>query len=88
MTTQAPVVWAQRKASVYFTVNVPDVKDEKIVLTETNLTFTGTSNGKSYSASLDFFGELDPKAEVSNPSPSSPLLALPAPPPLPLFTTP
>ena len=81
MTTQAPVVWAQRKSSVYFTVNVPDVKDEKIVLTETTLTFTGTSNGKAYSADLLFFGELDPKAEVSHTPLSllpTPLLSLPA----------
>lgn len=35
----APVKWAQRKDSIYVTVDLPDVKDEQVKLTNTNLTF-------------------------------------------------
>lgn len=35
----APVKWAQRKDSIYVTVDLPDVKDEKVKLSNTNLTF-------------------------------------------------
>lgn len=62
--SKAPVIWAQRAGSVYFTVNVPDVKDAQISLTETTLVFKGTSRGTAYEATLEFFAEIDPKAEV------------------------
>lgn len=39
----APVKWAQRKDSIYVTVDLPDVKDEKVKLTNTNLTFSYVS---------------------------------------------
>ena len=35
----APVKWAQRKEALYVTVDLPDVKDEKVTLSNTNLTF-------------------------------------------------
>lgn len=35
----APVKWAQRKDALYVTVDLPDVKDEKVKLSNTNLTF-------------------------------------------------
>ncbi|KAL7694177.1 putative CS domain, HSP20-like chaperone [Plasmopara halstedii] len=44
----APVKWAQRKDALYVTVDLPDVKDEKVSLNSKNLTFKGTSNGKVY----------------------------------------
>ena len=39
-TLWAPVKWAQRKDALYVTVDLPDVKDEKVTLSTTNLTFT------------------------------------------------
>lgn len=35
----APVKWAQRKDSLYVTVDLPDVKDEKVALTDKSLKF-------------------------------------------------
>lgn len=35
----APVKWAQRKEALYVTVDLPDVKDEKVTLSSKNLTF-------------------------------------------------
>jgi hypothetical protein len=36
----APILWAQRKDSLYVTINLPDVTEPKLELTETKLTFT------------------------------------------------
>ena len=64
MALLAPIVWAQRKASLYFAINLPDVTESKIELSATGLKFSGTSNKKAYTADLEFFGELDTAAEV------------------------
>ncbi|CEG49677.1 HSP90 co-chaperone p23 [Plasmopara halstedii] len=61
----APVKWAQRKDALYVTVDLPDVKDEKVSLNSKNLTFKGTSNGKVYEVTLDFFKEVDAEAKDS-----------------------
>lgn len=61
----APVKWAQRKDSLYVTVDLPDVKDEKVSLTDKSLTFSGASNGKQYEVSLEFFKEVDTAAQES-----------------------
>ena len=50
----APVKWAQRKDSLYVTIALSDVTNEKIDLTDKTLTFTGTSGGKEYSLNLVF----------------------------------
>lgn len=50
----APVKWAQRTDSVYLTISLPDVSNETINLTDRGLTFTGTSEGKSYHVELEF----------------------------------
>jgi hypothetical protein len=60
----APIVWAQRKASLYFAINLPDVTESKIELSATGLKFSGVSSKKSYVADIEFFGELDTAAEV------------------------
>jgi hypothetical protein len=44
---------------------LPDLKDPKITLTSTALSFAGTSNGKAYAAELEFAHELDEAAEAS-----------------------
>ncbi|RLN93031.1 hypothetical protein BBJ28_00015258 [Nothophytophthora sp. Chile5] len=61
----APVKWAQRKDALYVTVDLPDVKDEKVTLSSKNLTFRGTSNGQAYEVSLDLFKEVDVEAKES-----------------------
>lgn len=39
MSGLAPIAWAQRKDSVYFTIKLPDVKDAKIDLDGNTLKF-------------------------------------------------
>ncbi|KAG7384487.1 Prostaglandin E synthase 3 (Cytosolic) [Phytophthora pseudosyringae] len=64
-TLWAPVKWAQRKEALYVTVDLPDVKDEKVSLSSNNLTFKGTSNGQQYEVKLDFFKEVDVESKDS-----------------------
>ncbi|KAG2765685.1 hypothetical protein JG687_00009944 [Phytophthora cactorum] len=61
----APVKWAQRKDALYVTVDLPDVKDEKVTLSSKNLTFKGTSNDQLYEVTLDFFKEVDVESKDS-----------------------
>lgn len=62
MTTSltATLVWAQRSEWVYIKIELQDVKNEKIeVSADGKFAFTGTSVGKSYTANVQLFGELD-----------------------------
>ncbi|KAF0689895.1 Aste57867_18691 [Aphanomyces stellatus] len=61
----APVKWAQRKDSLYVTVDLPDVKDEKVTLTNNSLKFSGTSNQTKYEVNLEFLHEVDTEAAES-----------------------
>jgi prostaglandin-E synthase len=61
----APVKWAQRKDSIYVTVDLPDVKDEKVILTNNSLKFTGTSQQQKYEVNLEFMHEVDTEAKES-----------------------
>jgi hypothetical protein len=55
-----PVVrWAQRADVVFLTVELRDVKNEKIEITETSLTFDAESNDKKYHFNLEFFDEIN-----------------------------
>jgi hypothetical protein len=67
----APVKWAQRKDSLYVTISLPDVKDEKIDVSSTNLTFTGSSDGSNYQVDFEFFKEIDLEGSVWNVLPQS-----------------
>mmetsp|Transcript_6493 Transcript_6493/g.8221 ORF Transcript_6493/g.8221 Transcript_6493/m.8221 type:complete len:214 (+) Transcript_6493:125-766(+) len=55
----APIKWAQRTDSLYITIAIPDVKDETIDLTDTELHFKGTSEGKLYEVSIKFYESID-----------------------------
>jgi hypothetical protein len=44
-TNTAPVKWAQRPDSLFITINLPDVTDEKVELKEKQLTFRYRSLG-------------------------------------------
>lgn len=64
-TLWAPVKWAQRKDSLYVTIDLPDVKHEKVSLQEDCLTFEGTSNDQDYKVDLHFFKPVDTSAKES-----------------------
>ena len=55
----APIKYAQRSDSLYLTIALPDVKDEKITLTDTGLEFKGTSGDKPYEVNIEFMKEVD-----------------------------
>jgi hypothetical protein len=40
------VLWAQREKRLMITIDLPEVKDPKIDITDSKLTFSGSSNGK------------------------------------------
>eukprot|EP00538_Stauroneis_constricta_P006984 CAMPEP_0119573354 /NCGR_PEP_ID=MMETSP1352-20130426/45082_1 /TAXON_ID=265584 /ORGANISM="Stauroneis constricta, Strain CCMP1120" /LENGTH=225 /DNA_ID=CAMNT_0007623041 /DNA_START=717 /DNA_END=1394 /DNA_ORIENTATION=- len=51
----APIKYAQRSDSIYLTISLPDVKDEKITLTDGELKFHGKSEDKEYEVNIEFF---------------------------------
>ena len=51
--------------SVYLTVALSDIKDEKIELTSTLLTFRGKSEGKEYTLSLEFMYAVLPEVRLA-----------------------
>lgn len=52
-----PMEWAQRKDGVFLTIKVPDLTDEKVELTATNLKFSGGQ----YAFDLAFFASVVPE---------------------------
>ena len=67
----APIKWAQRKDTVYVTISLPDVSDEKFDVTPEKLSFTGSSEGKKYAVELQFFKEIVPEESQWNVLPRS-----------------
>jgi len=65
MSNTAPIKWAQRSDSLFITIALPDVKDETITLTDEELHFKGTSEGKPYEVNIKFFKPIDSKAKGS-----------------------
>eukprot|EP00924_Labyrinthula_sp_SR-Ha-C_P013936 maker-scaffold_5-snap-gene-18.53-mRNA-1 protein AED:0.33 eAED:0.33 QI:89/1/1/1/0.66/0.5/4/100/189 len=65
MTLTPTVKWAQRKNSLFLTIDVPDIDKEtaKIELTEKKLNFEGKSGEKEYKVEIDFLKEIDVKNE-------------------------
>lgn len=60
-----PVKWAQRKDSIFLTIDIPDAKDATITLTANNLVFKGTSEGQEFALDMEFFKPVDPEHEGS-----------------------
>mmetsp|Transcript_18316 Transcript_18316/g.25664 ORF Transcript_18316/g.25664 Transcript_18316/m.25664 type:complete len:168 (+) Transcript_18316:44-547(+) len=58
-----PVLWAQRKDTVYLCLDLQDVKEEKITLEATKLNFKGKSHGKDYEVNIEFFDEVNPQGK-------------------------
>lgn len=61
MSSVPPLAFAQRKDSVYLTIGVPDLTNEKVDVTSSALTFSGESGEKKYSFSFDFFAKVVPE---------------------------
>lgn len=55
----ASIAWAQRKDQVFLSIDLQDVKDQKIDLQSDKLTFSGVSGGKKYVANVEFFKPID-----------------------------
>mmetsp|Transcript_42986 Transcript_42986/g.96710 ORF Transcript_42986/g.96710 Transcript_42986/m.96710 type:complete len:171 (-) Transcript_42986:33-545(-) len=55
------VIWAQRKDSIFLTVDIKDAKDLHVDLKEAGLKFaaTGADNGFKYGFDLEFFAEIN-----------------------------
>ena len=53
------IKWAQRTDAVFLTVEVRDLKNENIVITDTSLVFDGESDDKKYHFTLEFFDEIN-----------------------------
>ncbi|KAI9476188.1 MAG: HSP20-like chaperone [Benjaminiella poitrasii] len=55
------VLWAQRANLVYLTVEISDIKNHKIDLTENKLKFTGTGEKEQneYEAEIEFYANVD-----------------------------
>jgi len=58
--TTPNIKWAERKDKLFITIDLNDVKDAKIDISESNhLSFSGVSNGKEYKLDLELYGEVD-----------------------------
>jgi len=65
-TNVAPCKWAQRTDTLYLTISLADVTDEKIDVTEKSLSFTGKSGGKEYACNFDFHAEVELEGSIWN----------------------
>lgn len=63
MAKNAPVLWAQRRDTIYLRVEVPDIdeKSASIDLTEDVLKVTCESKGEKYATEIPFWAKVDPK---------------------------
>jgi len=53
-----PIRWAQRKDRVFLTVELRDIKNEKVEwLSPSELKFSGTSDGKAYGCTINLFAD-------------------------------
>jgi hypothetical protein len=53
------VLWAQRQNRLFLTLEVPDVKNDELNITESGLSFFGESAEKHYKLSFNFFAPVD-----------------------------
>lgn len=64
MLRHVPIQWAQRKDRIFLTIALRDIKDEKINLTEKELTFSGQSDSKTYEQTINFFSDVDTEVKI------------------------
>ncbi|RKP26423.1 HSP20-like chaperone, partial [Syncephalis pseudoplumigaleata] len=55
------VLWAQRPETLLVTINLRDIKNEKVTLLPDRLTFSGTANGTEYAFDIELFAEVVPE---------------------------
>ena len=55
------LLWAQTKQSVYVTIDIPDVTNEKISVATNILKFSGKSRGTLYECEMKLFEEINPE---------------------------
>ena len=67
----APIKWAQRSDSLYLTIALPDVKDQDIKLSDSELHFKGKSQDKDYEVNIEFFKAVDSEGSKYNVLPRS-----------------
>jgi len=53
------VLWAQRPDSIFMTIDLKDVKDQVLDVTETKITFSGVSADVKYAFEFEFFAPID-----------------------------
>jgi cytosolic prostaglandin-E synthase len=58
------IKWAQRKDSLYVTIDLRDISEEKIDLTATKLTFSCKSGGNDFNGEIEFIKEVDPESST------------------------
>lgn len=56
------ILWAQRTNEIFITIDLIDIENPQIKLTENDLYFQGRSDGKDYEVNLKFFNKIDPEA--------------------------
>lgn len=54
-----PFSWAQRRDRLFISINLRDLKDEKIDLQPNSLSFDCESDGKKYTGVVNFYEEID-----------------------------
>ena len=61
------VLWAQRPESVFVTIDLKDVSEQELEVTDTAIKFSGTSGEKKYAFDFDFAHEIDrEKAKINS----------------------
>merc|ERR1712217_993805 len=58
MSLKPDVLWAQRKDSVYVTIDLKEVQDMKVSLEADKLTFSGKVGGSLYEFTLEFYAPI------------------------------
>ncbi|XP_018579006.1 co-chaperone protein daf-41 [Anoplophora glabripennis] len=66
-TLPPPVMWAQRSAVVFLTINLEDVKDPQIKFSKDSVFFKGTGGveKKDYEVTISLYKEIDPDKSKS-----------------------
>ncbi|KAL3318042.1 Prostaglandin E synthase 3 (Cytosolic) [Cichlidogyrus casuarinus] len=55
------VKWGNMKKALWITIEIPDVKERELNVTEDGIKFKGTtSEGKTYAVSMDFYDKVNP----------------------------
>ncbi|KAI8056929.1 prostaglandin E synthase 3-like protein [Syncephalis plumigaleata] len=55
------VLWAQRTETLLVTINLRDIKNEKVTLESNRLTFSGESDGTEYAFDIELYDEVVPE---------------------------